>query len=236
MEKNSSLQNLLHIQPQKNMSDKIFEQLSSLIQNGSLEEGYVFPNETVLCEQLSIGRSTIREAYKALELSGYVTRTKRGTVVNGHYAILAATPLKAVIKTASEQDFFDFRLMLESQTAYLAASRTSEKELKDIKSTHSCLTALKETRQPEQLAEVDKQFHRQIAAASHNQFMITAMEAVAETWHMETKKNFFKAVEKRTELLDSMIQMHQAVINAIENHNPEAARKNMAQHIIEVSN
>ena len=87
------------------MSDMIYEKISQLIQSGELPEGYVFPNETVLCEQLSIGRSTIREAYKGLELSGYVTRTKRGTVVNSYSVILEATPLKAVIHGARETEF-----------------------------------------------------------------------------------------------------------------------------------
>lgn len=74
----NQLQSLLSVRSQKNMSDMVYEKISMLIQNGDIPEGYVFPNEAVLCEQLAIGRSTIREAYKALELSGYVTRTKRG--------------------------------------------------------------------------------------------------------------------------------------------------------------
>lgn len=87
------------------MSDMVYEKISLLIQNGDIPEGYVFPNEAVLCEQLAIGRSTIREAYKALELSGYVTRTKRGTVVNSYSTILEATPLKAVVRN-SDGEFF----------------------------------------------------------------------------------------------------------------------------------
>lgn len=75
------LQHLLDTRPQKNMSDMIYEKISQLIQSGEFPEGYVFPNESALCEMLSVGRSTIREAYKALELSGFVTRTKRGTTV-----------------------------------------------------------------------------------------------------------------------------------------------------------
>lgn len=80
------LQDLLNVRPQKNMSDMIYEKISQLIQTGEIPEGYIFPNESVLCEQLSIGRSTIREAYKGLELSGYVTRSKRGTIVNSYSA------------------------------------------------------------------------------------------------------------------------------------------------------
>ena len=91
----------LNVQPAQNMSDRLFNRISQMIMSGKLPEGYVFPNEAVLCEQLHVGRSTIREAYKALELSGYVTRSKRGTFVNSKLDILSATPMKEAFAAAS---------------------------------------------------------------------------------------------------------------------------------------
>lgn len=82
-----NLQQLMGFETQKNVSDRLYQKISELIMSGELQEGYTFPNETVLCEQLSVGRSSLREAYKALELSGYVTRTKKGTVVNSRTSI-----------------------------------------------------------------------------------------------------------------------------------------------------
>ena len=48
------LQSLINTHPKKNMSDMIYEKISQLIQSGEFPEGYIFPNEAVLCEQLSV--------------------------------------------------------------------------------------------------------------------------------------------------------------------------------------
>lgn len=235
MPENTNLQNLLDIQPQKNMSDKIFEQISALIRSGELKEGYVFPNEAVMCEQLSIGRSTIREAYKALELSGYVTRSKRGTVVNGQAAILRATPLKTMVGQSSDQDFLEFRLMLEGQTAFLAALRATNEDLKQLKSTQIRLQAAASEGDCEKMAALDKQFHEEIAAASHNLLMITAMAAVADAWESETKKNFFHIAKTNSDTLREIIGDHQEILAAIENRDPETAKERIIAHISHVS-
>ena len=69
MDKNLDIAAYLNIRPMKNMSDYLYQKISGMIMNGTLPEGYVFPNEAQLCEQLGVGRSTLREAYKALELT-----------------------------------------------------------------------------------------------------------------------------------------------------------------------
>ena len=61
----NKLGELLDLPPQTSMTDLIFKRISNLILEGKLSEGYVFPNETVMCEELGVGRSTLREAYKA---------------------------------------------------------------------------------------------------------------------------------------------------------------------------
>lgn len=231
----TDLPNLLHIQPQQNMSDRIFEQISELIRSGELPEGYVFPNETVLCEQLSIGRSTIREAYKALELSGYVTRSKRGTTVNGVSSILGATPLKVMVSHSSEQDFLEFRLMLEAQTAALAAHRADPDELASLQNILDSLVLAKEKGDSEDMVQLDRRFHEGIASASHNPLMITSMAAVSEAWENETKRNFFKAGTHNSDVLDQMTLQHQNILNAIQNHDSDTARTLMVEHITYVS-
>lgn len=233
--KATDLPNLLHIRPQQNMSDKIFERISDLIRSGELPEGYVFPNETILCEQLSIGRSTIREAYKALELSGYVTRSKRGTTVNGASSILGATPLKAMVSHSSEQDFLEFRLMLEAQTAALAAQRATSDELASLQSTLDSLVSAREKGDSESMIQLDRNFHEGIASASHNPLMITAMAAVSEAWENETKRNFFHAGSKNSDVLNQMTLQHQNILNAIHIQDPDSARKLMLEHISYVS-
>lgn len=228
------LQTLLNTQPKKNMSDMIYEKISQLIQSGEFPEGYVFPNEAVLCEQLSVGRSTIREAYKALELSGYVTRTKRGTVVNSYSTILEATPLKAVIHGASPQNLLEFRLMLEGQTAALAAERASLDDIRQLQRIQDELTSARENGNYDQIPSLDRNFHESIAAYTKNPLMITAMAAIAEDCETETRESFSK-VSSLMQTLEQMILMHQAILNAIRNQSPGEAMTYMLNHIAGIS-
>lgn len=231
----NQLQDLLNLRPQKNMSDIIYEKISRLIQGGELPEGYVFPNETALCEQLSIGRSTIREAYKGLELSGYVTRTKRGTIVNSYSVILEATPLKAVIHGASQENFLEFRLMLEGQTAALAAERATPEEWDQLQLIQDRLIAARQNNQFEQISSLDRSFHESVAAYTHNPLMITAMAAIAESCEIGTQEALSN-ISALSKTLEQMIVMHQAILDAIRNQSPEEAMTNMLNHIAGVGN
>ena len=48
-----------------------------MITNGQLPAGYMMPNENVVSEQLGIGRSTLREAYTALAVFGFILFRQR---------------------------------------------------------------------------------------------------------------------------------------------------------------
>ena len=228
------LQNLVNTRPQKNMSDMIYEKISQLIQSGEFPEGYVFPNESTLCAMLSVGRSTIREAYKALELSGFVTRTKRGTIVNSYSAILEATPLKAVIHGASRQDFLEFRLMLEGQSAALAAERAQPHEVAQLQQLQNELCSARQNGDYDRIAALDRNFHETIAALSHNPLMITSMAAIAEACETETRESFSN-LSAISDTIDQMISMHHAILTAIRNRCPGEAMTDMLNHIAGIS-
>ena len=65
----------LTIESRKHISEELFLKLRDAILNGDLPEGYVFPNENELCQQLHIGRGSLREAYSCLETLHLITRT-----------------------------------------------------------------------------------------------------------------------------------------------------------------
>ena len=222
------LQDLLNVRPQKNMSDMIYEKISQLIQTGEIPEGYIFPNESVLCEQLSIGRSTIRE------LSGYVTRSKRGTIVNSYSAILQATPLKSVIQGTSQENFLEFRLMLEGQNAALAAERAAPEEYKQLQLIQEQLINAQQENNYEQIAILDRSFHEAIAAYTHNPLMITAMAAIAETCEIQTREALSK-ISVLSETIEKIVSMHQAILDAIRNQSPAEAMTDMLNHIADIS-
>ena len=58
---------------ERSLPQKISEDIISLILEENLQPGDKLPNETVLCEKLNAGRSSIREAMKLLASRNIVT-------------------------------------------------------------------------------------------------------------------------------------------------------------------
>ena len=82
------------------VSDKIVEQLCSLIQEGRLTPGNKLPSERRLTDQLGVGRSSLREALNKLETLGYVEIKKRkGIFVKSIDSTLQLDPLKNMLQT-----------------------------------------------------------------------------------------------------------------------------------------
>ena len=55
----------------------IVRELRDIIKNENIKTGGKIPSERVLAERLQVGRSTVREAFRSLELLGII-ETKRG--------------------------------------------------------------------------------------------------------------------------------------------------------------
>lgn len=231
--KKVNLMEYLDIPPMQSMADKIFEKFSGLIQDGTLPEGYTFPNENALCEQLHVGRTSLREAYKALELSGYVTRTKRGTVVNGKSAIIGATPMVVSIERSSEKDFLEFRIMLETESVRLAALRSTQKDIAELERLIGLMETAFAEDNIEDLMLLDRNFHKALAICGKNSLIIDTMLAVAEVWNRASKTNFFFKAKK--DELEQMRLQHRALLEAIRKKDPDLAMSVMKGHIQYVS-
>ena len=67
---------------ERSLPQKISEDIISLILEENLQPGDKLPNETVLCEKLNAGRSSVREAMKLLASRNIVTiRQGSGTYI-----------------------------------------------------------------------------------------------------------------------------------------------------------
>ncbi|RIN85087.1 FadR family transcriptional regulator, partial [Mammaliicoccus sciuri] len=65
---------------------KIVEQIQSIIVEKNIQVGEKLPSERFLSETLNVGRSSIREALRALELLGVIhTRRGEGTFLSDMY-------------------------------------------------------------------------------------------------------------------------------------------------------
>lgn len=218
----------LREEPIQNISNKLYEKIRAMILSGELAAGYLFPNENVLCEQLSVGRSSLREAYKALNMAGFITRSKKGTCVNDMETIANATPFSITVENSSLSDLFEFRFMLEAETARYAATRATEREVGALR---TIIELEKENyTNVEQLTRLDTQFHMNIAKASHNELLMQAMSAASGTFEKGIRKAFEKAV-RHNEAVEETIEQHEALLQAISQKDAINARDLMRSHI-----
>ena len=80
-----------------NISQTLFQRLKELIIEEKLPAGYMMPNENIVSEMLGVGRSTLREAYTALAVFGFIRRSKAGTFVNEIDNIVNIAPFSITV-------------------------------------------------------------------------------------------------------------------------------------------
>ncbi|SEG53888.1 DNA-binding transcriptional regulator, FadR family [Actinacidiphila yanglinensis] len=115
------------------------ERLREQITGGQWPVGTKLPGETTLATLLGVGRSTVREALRALAGAGMV-RTRQGAGV----FVIATRPVEdwpARLRRAALVDVYEVRAMLEVQAARLAAVRRTPEDVEALRAALALRTA-----------------------------------------------------------------------------------------------
>ncbi|HKS49845.1 MAG TPA: GntR family transcriptional regulator, partial [Amycolatopsis sp.] len=100
-------------------------QLHDQITSGTWPVGSRIPAETELAEMLGVGRSTVREAIRALVHIGLLeARQGTGTFVR----TLSTEGWESLVRKAAVLEVYEVRGGLEFQAARLAAARRTDKD------------------------------------------------------------------------------------------------------------
>ena len=218
------------IKPQR-VSDQVFEQLRDLIFRGQLKSGEQLLPERELAQALGVSRPTLREAINKLVSLGLVEhRQGQGTFVGPPASQQEKNPLAALINghEPSLEELLEVRLGVECQAAVLAAQRATGQDLTAIA---KCLDdMLAEHRSGRLGIEEDVSFHMAIAYATKNLAQVHIMRTFYDLLHFGIRENLHHlyTVPGNLEIID---QQHRAVLEAIQQHDPEAAFTAMKLHI-----
>lgn len=97
---------------------EVLEEIRNYIVDHQLQDGDRLPSERELAEQLNAGRSSVREALRAIELLGLIeTRHGEGTFLRSYQPYYSVEILSTFIlqETRSQQEVLQLKLLLESQ-------------------------------------------------------------------------------------------------------------------------
>jgi GntR family transcriptional repressor for pyruvate dehydrogenase complex len=155
----------------------ISDQILGLISAGQLKPGDRLPSEMELMAQLGVGRSTVREAKRALAAKGIINaRAGRGTFVRTlGTEVLDGTLLRALLSRETLLELQETRDLLEVQVVTLATQRATDE---DLCAMRYWLTRMREESPGAHIHTFSVEFHRSLALATHNRVLIQLYHVV----------------------------------------------------------
>lgn len=212
------------------LSDQVARQLAAEIAAGRLATGAKLPPEARLVQQFEVSRTVVREAVSRLKSLGLVdSRQGSGVYVtaNPSYAPLHFDSRHAESRAAVVQ-MAEVRRALEAEAAGLAAQR---RDAPDLARLHDAMAAIERTAAAGgDGVEEDLRFHRAVAQAAHNPFLLGTLDYLAQ--FMRGAIGVTRANEaRRADFAAQVRQEHAAVLQAIEAGQPARARMAASRHM-----
>ncbi len=211
------------------LSEAAIQQIKELIVSEDLGPGSKLPSERHLVDALGVGRSSIREALRILEIMGLVeVLPGKGAFVKALTADLFM-PLSDLLNTHKESlhHHFEARMVLEPAAAALAAKRASSEEVASLRKN---LEIFKENLARENLVgliRTDIEFHRLVANATENRTIVVLMNTI-------TRHDFhgWRAALRTNKRPLMTVAEHGRIIDAIAAGDEKKARNFMRAHLL----
>jgi GntR family transcriptional repressor for pyruvate dehydrogenase complex len=115
---------------------EILQQIYRIIEEDRLVAGDKIPSERELSERLKVGRSSVREALRALEFLGIIeTRRGEGTYIRefGKHQLIDLLGMFILQEKKAKDDVVETKLMIEQLCLRLACQRRTETQLNQLK-------------------------------------------------------------------------------------------------------
>ena len=215
----------------RKLYQEVVDRLEARISSGTYVPGDKLPSERELMTQFGVGRPAIREAMQSLERMGLIS------ISHGERAIVTAPDARTVIdqvamtvrhmlisSSQTLEHLKEARLFFEMGMVRIAADTATDEDIARLRDRldahHDSLKDLST------FLEMDKLFHREIAAISRNPIYAAVSQAIFE-WLEEFHVELVRVKGAENVTLDE----HDTIYTAIAARDPEAAAGAMEQHL-----
>jgi GntR family transcriptional repressor for pyruvate dehydrogenase complex len=212
--------------PRSTLAETVAQQLLAEIREKRLEPGTKLPSERDLMLALGVGRSSIREAINGLAMLGALeVRHGQGAfVTNAAAGIAPSRSIAVALARGVTHELFEARLLVELETARLAAIRRTEADLAEIAAVlddheHAIATG-------EPAVEPSVRFHVEVAEAAHNEVLAGFVSSFTEL--LGERGPVLEAVDGYREW---EIEQHRSVYDPIAAQEPKLAAQRMHAHL-----
>ncbi|MEK0445859.1 MAG: hypothetical protein RLZZ399_1180 [Verrucomicrobiota bacterium] len=198
------------------VAEQVLAEIRRRILHGEIPEQLPLP-ETPFAESLGVSRVPVREALLALEHEGLLQPGPRNT--------LRVRPLTAT----DWRQITGVRLRLEPLAAELAAASPAPNAIREMRQN---IAAFDAAESPEELAQLDVQFHALLCAAAQQPWLQAAWTPLRSPFEALLVRSF-RAYVAATSLPESKTSTadHSRIVDAIESGNAPLAARLVSQHI-----
>jgi GntR family transcriptional repressor for pyruvate dehydrogenase complex len=209
-------------------AEKIARRIMGMIGSGELKPGDVLPPERELAGSFQVSRAVVREALGMLAVRGLVSvRQGKPTSLNdvASWNTLDPQVLLLLREEGTLRDLMELRFMVEPEAAALAAARITLDELAALRP----LLDPSHNVSMDKHVEADTAYHQGIFRATHNAVLLIFMSSVTDLLR-ESRRLTFQAPGA----IPLGAAWHNAIMDALERHDSEAARRAMIAHLQQV--
>jgi GntR family transcriptional repressor for pyruvate dehydrogenase complex len=218
----------------KKIYEEIIFQVKKLVTEGVLRPGDKLMSERDMAEQLQVGRSAVREAFRALEALGIIEiRQGGGTFIKeiSTHSLAEALALTLMTQKYTARELLELRKILEVEAAGLASLRHSGGDLARMEDTLKQMAEALLTGDMGQ--QTDWNFHYMVAEATHNSLLLRFMDSIADTrcrLLQAAREEIYRTPGRPQRLLKD----HYTIFEAISAGRDREARQAMYNHLVRV--
>jgi DNA-binding FadR family transcriptional regulator len=215
----------------RNLAQGVVEDINSRIRQSLLKPGDKLPTESAIMEQYGVSRTVVREAISHLQAAGLVqTRHGIGTFVLERPQSGLAIDADSIVTVRDILSILELRISMETEAAWLAASRRSEQQATQLgEALAEMQAALKLGRAS---VEADVRFHSLVAEATGNRYFVQMLGELGNALIPRARLNTPGLEQNRpADYLERVNREHEDIYNAIVRQDPEAARAAMRTHL-----
>ncbi|HOX18524.1 MAG TPA: FadR/GntR family transcriptional regulator, partial [Spirochaetales bacterium] len=213
----------------RSLKDEFIERFEALILSGRFAAGEKLPGERELGELFGVSRPVIHEGLRALETRGLVSiESRKGVRVNDWRREGSIELLLSLLSFSggklSEGIFeglLEMRLLFETETARLAASRAGPEQLAAL-AAHVEREGALDPLDTEAVVAADYEFHLQVALASGNEIYPLLMNSFRRVY-----EGILASFYSLPSVVGRVFRLHRAFVSALSTRDGEKARRAM---------
>ncbi|MDO4535934.1 MAG: FadR/GntR family transcriptional regulator [Clostridium perfringens] len=208
----------------------VIESIKEKIKDGTLKKGEKLRPEREIAEDLGVSRASVREAIRALDVIGII-ESKQGA---GNYiketfeeSIIQPLSVMFLLEQNDLTEINEFRSILESQAAVLAAERIDEEDVRELE---KLIAEMSETTDEVKNTEIDRELHYIIDNASKNRVISSILNVISELIDESIKGTRSELTKLDVTNSKKLLEIHKELVDAMKNRDKKKAFEAMRKH------